>query len=309
MQIAHLVKFAESFAGIEVHVFVNNKYVKLNYPEDQFIEILRKLQQKDLDVVYILATDCKKILDKVQETMSAKSFYDPKTIDEKKIESTESAMKVVKMVISQLGPDPETVKLLTTINTRAMAILSESPSLFAFVKRFKKNCSEEFLKTMLTSYLMSLIIDKFPWKTDVLKEKGAFASMLCDMLLEKEDFTVIREWEKGRGGELPERLKQHPLEVANALRKNRNLIPSETLTIIELHHELPDGKGFPRGITATRFNHLTCIFIISQRFIEELFEEEFNFDKRMDIIERLQKKFDAKSFEKTMNALISIVAG
>lgn len=306
MQIPHLLKFADSFAGIEVHIRVNGNFVKLNYSQDQFVDILRKLQQKDLNEVWLYPTDCQQLIEKVQETMSAKAFYDPKTMPEQRIESTEAAMQVVKQVIQQLGPDPETVKLLTTINNRAMAILSESPTLFAFIKRFKKNCSEEFLKTTLTSYLMSLVIDKFDWKSDILKEKGALASILCDMMLEKEDFRLIREWEKN-GGELPERLRQHPLEVAENLRQKRNLIPSETLTIIELHHELPDGKGFPRGITATRFNHLACIFILSQRFIEELFDEEFNFEKRLDIIGRLQKKYPSKSFEKSLEALISVV--
>lgn len=307
MQISHLIKFAEQFAGIEVHIYLNNKFLKLNYAEDNFIDILRKLQQKEVSEVWLMATDCKKVLDKVQESMSAKSFYDPKTTEEQKLETTESALNIVKHVITELGPDSETIKLLSTINTRTLSMLAESPSIFAFVKRFKKNCTEEFLKTMLTSYLMSLIIDKFPWKTDILKEKGAMASLLCDLLLEKNDFNLIREFEKG-GGTLADRLKNHPLTVAETLRKNRNVIPSETLTIIELHHELPDGKGFPRGITATRFNHLSCIFILSQRFIEELFEVEFNFDRRMEIIERLQKKFDAKSFEKSMDALISVVS-
>ncbi|HXH76242.1 MAG TPA: hypothetical protein VNJ08_14825 [Bacteriovoracaceae bacterium] len=306
MPVTHLIKFADTFVGIEVHIFLNGRFVKLNYSDDQFIEILRKLQQKDLEDVYLQAADCKKVTDRIQESMSSKTFYDPKTTSEQRIESTEAAMKVVKQVITHLGPDTDTVKLLTTINNRAMSVLSESPTLFAFIKRYKKNCSEEFLRTTLTSYLMSLIIDKFTWKTDVLKEKGALASILCDMMLEKEDFKIIREYEKN-GGELPERLRQHPIEVAESLRQKRNLIPSETLTIIELHHELPDGRGFPRNITATRFNHLACIFILSQKFIEELFEANFDFDKRLEIIQRLQKKYSSKSFEKSMDALIAVV--
>ncbi len=306
MQITHLIKFADSFAGIEVHVYVSTKIVKLNYTEEQFIDILRKLQQREVAEVWLKPEDCMKVLNKVQEGMSANTFYDPKTSDEQRVETSEAALKIVKQFINHLGPHPESLKLLKTINSRAMTLLSESPSLFAFIKRFKQNCSEEFLRTMLTSYLMSLILDKFSWRSDSLKEKGALASILCDMMLEKADFKTIREWEKS-GGELPERLRNHPLEVLGNLSKKRNLIPSETLNIIELHHELPDGKGFPHGISATRFNPLVCVFILSQRFVEELFEENFDFNKRMDIIQRLQNKFCTKSFEKSLEALISIV--
>lgn len=309
VQVHHLIKFADNFAGIEIHLPVDNKFVKLNYSTDQFVEILRKLQQKEVVYVYIKSTDSHKIMDRVEESMSPKSFYDPSTIPEQRVENSEAALKIIKQVITQLGPEEKSVKLLNTINTRALTLVSESPTLHAFFKRFKKNCSEEFMRTMLTSYLMSLVIDKFPWKSDALKEKGALASVLCDLLLDKNDFQKIKDYEKSGEGELSDRLKHHPVDVADQLRKKRNLIPSETLTIIELHHETPDGKGFPRGITASRFNHLSCIFILCQRFIEELYEENFNFEKRIEIINRLESKYGAKSFEKSFQALLSVVDG
>lgn len=306
MNVTHLLKFADTFSGIEVHLFVGGKYIKLNYSDDQFEDILRKLQQKDVQEVFIQPDDCKKIIKRIEVSMSPHSFYDPKTLPEQRVESNEAGMQVVKQVIKQLGADADTVKLLTTINTRAMALLSESPTIFAFIKRFKETCSEEYLRTILTSYLTALIIDRFPWKSDQVKEKGALASILCDILLEKNDFNHIREWEVN-GVPLPDHVRQHPIEVVKHLSQKRNLVPSETLTVIEQHHELPDGKGFPHGIEATKFNQLACIFILSQQFIEQLFLEDFNFGKRMDIIVKLQKKYGCKNFEKSLDALIAVV--
>src|SRR5690606_33204065 len=102
MPVVHLLKFAESFTGIEVHILVSGKFVKLNYSEDQFIDILRRLQQKDVHEVYILPDDCKRVLEKVKESMSPKTFYDPDTVPEQRVESNEAAMQVVKQVIRQL---------------------------------------------------------------------------------------------------------------------------------------------------------------------------------------------------------------
>lgn len=132
------------------------------------------------------------------------------------------------------------------------------------------------------------------------------ASLLCDLLLEKDDFILLRQWEK-EGGQLPDHIRFHPSELAERLRVKRDLIPTETITIIEQHHELPDGKGFPAGVNASRINQLSAIFIVSQRFIEELFEEKFDYDKRFDITSRLAKRFNAKTFEKAMDALIQVV--
>lgn len=154
---------------------------------------------------------------------------------------------------------------------------------------------------------MALVIDKFPWRSDLVKEKGALASVLCDLMLDKGDFLHVREWEKS-GAELPDHVRTHPIDVVQNLRQKRNLVPSETLTIIEQHHELPNGKGFPFGIQAGRFNQLSCIFILSQQFIENLFEENFDFERRLEVINRLQRRYASKNFEKAMDALISVVA-
>jgi hypothetical protein len=307
MEIIHLIKFADKFAGIEVHLPVNGKFVKLNYSTENFIEILRKLQQKEVEEVYIKESDCTLLLETIKDSMSAKSFYDPKTVQEKKVEAVNAAMETVKGIINQLGVEAETVKLLKTINTRAMALLSESPSIFAFIREFKKNCSEEFLLAILTNYIMSLVIDKFPWKSDQVKEKGALASIMCDMTLSKSDFKVLRHWQEN-GGELPERIKRHPAEIAESLKKNRLLVPMETITIIEQHHELPDGKGFPHGIAGTRFNQLSAIFIVSQQFAERLHEMQYDYEQRLEIVSRIRKIYgSSKMFEKAIDALVLVV--
>jgi hypothetical protein len=307
MNIVNLIKFAAQFAGIEVHLPIGGKYVKLNYSTDHFVEILRKLQQKEVEDVFIKESDSRLILDQVTKSMSSASFYDPKTIQEQRVEAVSAAMGVVKGIINQLGVETETVKLLKTINSRAMSLLSESPTIFAFIKQFKKNCSEEFLLAILTNYIMSMVIDKFPWKSDAVKEKGSLASIMCDMTLTKYDFQVIRDWQKN-GGELTEKLRRHPAEIAESLKKNRSLIPIETITIIEQHHELPDGRGFPHGINGNRFNQLSAIFIVSQQFTEHLHDSGYNYEMRMDIITRIRDTYgSSKMFDKAIEALVSVI--
>ena len=45
-----------------MHVFISGKYSKMNYANDQFIDILRRLQQKEMEEVYVNQDDCKRIL-------------------------------------------------------------------------------------------------------------------------------------------------------------------------------------------------------------------------------------------------------
>ncbi len=305
--ISHLIKFAADFAGVEIHVQVGAKYVKLNYQEDTFIEILRKLQQKDVLDVYVKREDCERIVEHVQQSLSPKQFYDPKTTNEERVESSSAALDVVKSVIHKIGATPETVAAVKTINSRAMSVVGESPSLFLFVKQFRKNCSEQYLLSVLTNYIMSLVIDTFPWKSDQVKEKGALASFLCDLGLSAEDFSAITAWEKGSAA-LPDKIKQHPLEVAEILKKNRGIIPSETITIIEQHHERPDGSGFPHGIRSGRFNQLSSIFIVCQQFAHKLHAANYDYEKRFDILVELKDKYGlCKTFEKSLDALMKVI--
>jgi hypothetical protein len=307
IKITHLIKFASSFSGIEVHLYLNGKYIRMNYAADHFVEILRKLQQKELEEVYINQEDCQKVLGEIQNGMSSKSFYDPKTTDEERMERAENSVEVVKNLINQLGVDRQTVEILKSVNQKTIGLLSESPSIFMFIKQFKKNCSEEFLRSVLTAYLTSLVIDKFPWKSTPVKEKAALASMLCDITLTKEDFAALKDHDLN-GTPLDDRLKNHPFEVSKLLSTKKDIIPSETITIIEQHHEMPDGTGFPAQLELHRFNQLSSIFIVCQKFTENLFIENFDYNKRMDIFTKMKRVYAGRTFDKAMDALMLVVS-
>jgi HD-GYP domain-containing protein (c-di-GMP phosphodiesterase class II) len=97
------------------------------------------------------------------------------------------------------------------------------------------------------------------------------------------------------------------MEVSKLLSQKKDIIPSETITIIEQHHELPDGKGFPLGIELGRFNQLSSIFIVCQKFTEELFNESFDYNKRQKIISIMRLTYQGRTFDKAMDALILVI--
>jgi HD-GYP domain-containing protein (c-di-GMP phosphodiesterase class II) len=306
IKITHLIKFAASFSGVEIYIFAAGKYIRMNYAHEHFLDILRRLQQKDLEEVHINQEDCKRVLDEIQNSISSKSFYDPKTTDDERMEKTEISVEVIKSMIVQMGVDKQTLEILKEVNKKTIGMLNESPTIFAFIERFRKSCNEEYLKAILTSYLASMVIEQFPWKSTSVKEKASIAAMLCDITLEKKDFENLRAYQKN-GGELSEKIRNHPREVSIILSYKKDVIPSEVITIIEQHHELPNGSGFPNKIEAHRFNQLSSIFIVSQRFTDRLFEEKFDFSQRHEIAIDMQKTFHGRSFDKAMDALLKVV--
>jgi response regulator RpfG family c-di-GMP phosphodiesterase len=186
--------------------------------------------------------------------------------------------------------------------------LRESPDIFTLLNDFRKNCSDEYLQALLTNYIMCLVIDKFPWRSEAVKEKTALASLLCDIYLTKDDLLLLKSW-KHNGGELPENILQHPLKISESLKDIRDLVSQETITIIEQHHELPDGKGFPSGTSGKRINQLSSIFIVCQQFSEMLYEYAYDYEKRNEIITNIRAIYgSSRTFEKSIEALELVVA-
>jgi hypothetical protein len=301
IKISHLIKFAQNFQGVEVHVLVSGKFVKMNYGNEQFLDILKKLQEKKLEEVYINQVDCKRIMSEIQQIVNSKS-----SPDQTKMQSSENSLEIMKAFITQMGITKEAIDILNTINKNTLGILQQSPNLLDWIKRFKTVCSEEFLKSILASYLSCRIIDQFPWGSGPIKEKTCLASMLCDINLSKDDFASLKDYELN-GGPLSDKIKNHPLEIMRILSARKDIVSSETLVIIEQHHERPDGSGFPYGIQGPRFNQLSSIFIVSQQFINHLVNCNFDYQQRKVIIEKIYEVYRGKNFDKAVGALVSVV--
>lgn len=303
--IVHLLQFPGSFEGIAVHVLVAGKFLKLNYPNETFMDILNKLQAKGVEDAYVSQADCDKILHGMSTTLNSKSFDDPGTTDEARLRQTEDVANVAKQFMRNFGVNKEAVDALKAANEKALNMVREAPGILAFVKRFRGKCSEEYLKSCLTNFLVAKVLEKFPWKSQQIIQKTMFAGMLCDVTLLPDDFEEVRRFERGEDA-ISDRVRQHASEVSQMLRKRKELIPMESITIIEQHHERPDGKGFPLGITLSRFNQLSAIFIVSQRFIEKLADHHFDFVKRTDILRSLREVYVGGPFDKAMDALTSV---
>ena len=101
IKIAHLIKFAQNFQGIEVHVLISGKFVKMNYGSEQFVDILKKLQEKKLEEVYINQVDCKRIMAEIQQIVSSKT-----STDQSKMQSSENSMEILKAFLPSINFSP-----------------------------------------------------------------------------------------------------------------------------------------------------------------------------------------------------------
>jgi len=56
----------------------------------------------------------------------------------------------------------------------------------------------------------------------------------------------------------------HPTHAAALVREFKQL-PADVDVIVEQHHELPDGTGFPAGLKHQKISPITAVFILAHR--------------------------------------------
>ncbi len=289
-----------------------DKVVKIGKQGDNVIDLLRKYhEKKDVQDIYISRDDFKHFSLVMKEGMKAR-FFNPETTEEEQVELLDKGHQVVKESLNKFGVSKENIEMAEEISRTSMKTINRTPNLFRFLKQFESTCSKEYLRSVLVGYTTICMIDTFEWKSDAIKEKASLAAMLCDITLEPRDFEDIRAYE-GRTHEqsketLSKRVLMHPQKVMSLLsEENAPWVSKETLTMIEQHHERPDGSGFPLGISHQRIPLLSALFMVAFRFVNLLFEYEFDFQRCNEIFAILHKEYGKANGRKAIDALATML--
>ncbi len=177
--------------------------------------------------------------------------------------------------------------------------MKSTPNIFRIFKQFKKKCNAEFLNAIFVSFSTSCMIDRYYWQSDKVKEKVSLGVMLSDITLSGNDFERLSE-HNGPWNELPGKIFRHPLETVEKIQKFTALQGKELQEVIEFHHEMPDGSGYPRGLDHRRIPLLACVHIVARHFVEDLMAIEFDFKRRDELMAKLYVKFNKGHFKSAL---------
>jgi response regulator RpfG family c-di-GMP phosphodiesterase len=127
-------------------------------------------------------------------------------------------------------------------------------------------------KSLLTSYFCELMTKGLGWNSLASAKKLLLASIVFDATLPDDDMANIVHLGEEAFNRLSEddkvTFKNHP-QLAAQLAAQFSGYP-DTSFILEQHHELPSGKGFPHGWSSIKLTTLSCIFIIAHNFARQL---------------------------------------
>jgi response regulator RpfG family c-di-GMP phosphodiesterase len=112
---------------------------------------------------------------------------------------------------------------------------------------------------MITNMISQIILKELSWDTHTSKMKISMAAFFHDILIIEYDEN-IEKLESMTSYDI-ENLKEsnlnffnHSLKTAELFDKMKNM-PADVVQIISSHHELPNGKGFPKVLLGARKLH------------------------------------------------------
>ena len=91
-----------------------------------------------------------------------------------------------------------------------------------------------------------------------------------------------------------------PIYAAELARQDSESYPDASKILIQ-QKELPDGSGFPYGITGMQFTPLSCLFIVSHYFVDYVFTHPDW--SAMDFVKTHQKLLKGVYFQKVLQAM------
>ena len=181
------------------------------------------------------------------------------------------------------------------------SLLSDSKSKDHFIKL----CEIEGFyigHSMLIIYIAGRIINELDFNFSTTMPKICSAAFYHDFSL----FGLDIEYDEMKTHdikdlELSKQIFDHPMTSGQYLVTSSELI-EDTKKIIREHHELPNGDGYPKKLTASQISPLSCLFILSQQITFCLIRNNFSKERLNIFLDNAEAEFNQANFSKFYKA-------
>jgi len=287
----------------------DDKYVKIvNRHAINILEVVQKYYEKNIKELFVNQDDYFDFTDALVEVMTSTGKIAEPLPASRVVQNLETGYKVFKKQLEEFGISPKLVDLAHATVDSSLKLMSQNSLLDELLKGLEANPSNFFGHCLLTSYLACAIASKTSWGSQPTVQKLAMASFLHDILLEGDSAYVLESSSKIEEGEMSAEFYDHPVKIAEMVRKIKEL-PADIDHIIFEHHETPDGTGFPRKMDGRSISPLGAIFIIAHECGLELSRhQEPGPELRQMILEKFAPIYDRGNFKQAYVGLTAILS-
>lgn len=274
IKVKRLLNFKQCCCDVYIRISVN-KYLKvLNQNEDYEEFFINKYIEKNIKYFFIFK----------QHYLRFEEMFGNLVID--RLDMAQSMSSDV-MAIAELAVMDHTIAFAKEFGVNENTANKVRKSIDSNIKNLKKikglgSFLEKMMRgnsflsehSLMISYIAGQICMQTPWANASAIEKLSMAAILHDAFLEDDRLAKVRTLNKEEieefSDEEVEKIKNHPAEAARIITDGESILPDVDNIIIQ-HHERPDQSGFPRGIGGLNISPLSCIFIIAEDFVTNIY--------------------------------------
>lgn len=284
------------------------KYLKLFKQGDRFdfADMEKYTIRKGVEYLYMKRGDVSEFIDKYNtdlEQMGRKTIaFTPEDLSK----VSESIFETVRELGQTVGFTKDVQVMARHHMRMTVKSMGRSPKLGDILAKLKLFEGEYIsAHSTLTSFLACAIASHMEWASEGTFAKLTMAAFMHDITLknielaECESLTEVKH--KGFSLEDQKEFAEHPQKAAEQARQFHEVPPDVDVIIVQ-HHERPDGKGFPRGLTANYIAPLTCVFLVAHDMAKAALKRGSAFDLK-EYADSHREKYSQNQFKKIFAAL------
>jgi len=275
---------------------------------------LERFDAKNVDLLYVRTQDAKRILGKMHSSLNR--FSPSRENDEKgtgqEIKISTASLEVIHEFSQILGFAPETQKLTEECVNFSVKTIQKNPKLAQLYSQLVVD-PDSYLSShsVVLANVSCGIASLLGWTSHLIFFELSLASFLHDISLTSNALAKVQEPSELEVADPPfteeekKRFMEHP-KVAARLAADFKDIPTGVISIIEQHHERPDGKGFPAALAESKISPMAAVFIVAHDLVS--FRAKISTTAPLDdFVRSLDKSFQKGQFKKISKAIIESV--
>ena len=182
------------------------------------------------------------------------------------------SLTVLSDVVQRLGFTEQVQIVAKKTSQVTIKLLGKTPNLSNILEKMKVDDGKYVTShSLMLAEIAGGLACRVGWNSPATYLKLIMASFLHDLPFRNDKLAEVKELPKTAGIRFTakdiEEIRLHPIKAAQYVSQFREL-PADIDTIIIQHHEQPDGRGFPIGLTHSQIHPLSALFIIAHDLLD-----------------------------------------
>ncbi|MBC99543.1 MAG: hypothetical protein CME63_17495 [Halobacteriovoraceae bacterium] len=248
------------------------KFIKAISADKKYTQsAIQDFQKRNIRYLYLEKNEHLSFLE--NSILKISKSLDLKTLEDKKrIQTCIAAVLVIHQYIRDVGISDTIRGLIKKVIEQFPLIVQSYKDLDKILFNFPSEHNDLAEQAVLKGIICEYISQHLGWKSDMTRSKFGLAALIHDAFLEREEWSTITYRDHPDldylSAEQVDNFIEHPKRAAEIARQFTHY--PETDFIIEEHHELPDGNGFPQGLLANKITKISATFILANNFVIQL---------------------------------------